>query len=359
MIYFLSFIIVLGVPVFLHELGHFLAAKSVGIRVEKFYVGFDFFNLGFKKKYRGTEYGIGLFPMGGYVKVSGILDENMDMDSDGKPYEFRSKNVFQKVWFLSAGVIMNFILAIIIFTSFTFFQGSKIALESPIINEVAINSPADKIGLQTNDEILYVNNSKIDTFNDLRNIIEPNFNRELTIIWNRNDITYNAKIIPEEQTIFKTEKGFYPVGIIGVSAYYEEVEKDFLSSLYDGLNQTQHWIYMFAYSLSSVVTGEVSFNQLAGPIGIGKIAGDTAQSGGILALIYLMALISINLGIINILPLPVVDGGHVVIAIIEGVMQREIPLKIKYYIQITGSIFLMSLFIFVFANDIYRLIFLP
>ena len=94
MIYFLSFFVVIGLPVFLHELGHFLAARSVGIKVEKFYVGFNFFGLGLKKKYKDTEYGIGLFPMGGYVKVAGILDESFDSSSKKYDYEFRSKNVF-------------------------------------------------------------------------------------------------------------------------------------------------------------------------------------------------------------------------------------------------------------------------
>ena len=97
MIYLLSFIIVIGLPVFLHELGHFMAARSVGIKVEKFYVGFNLFGLGYKKEYKGTEYGIGLFPLGGYVKVAGILDESMDQKYTGKDDEFRSKNVFSDI----------------------------------------------------------------------------------------------------------------------------------------------------------------------------------------------------------------------------------------------------------------------
>ena len=117
MIYLRSFIVVIGLPVFLHELGHFLAARSVGIKVEKFYIGFNLFGLGLKRKYKDTEYGIGLFPLGGYVKVAGILDESLEEQNTKKEdYEFRSKNTLQKVWFLSAGVLMNFILSSIIFT---------------------------------------------------------------------------------------------------------------------------------------------------------------------------------------------------------------------------------------------------
>ena len=114
MITILSFILVIGVVVFIHELGHFLAAKSVGVRVEKFYLGFNFFGLGWKTNYKGTEYGIGLFPLGGYVKLAGIIDESMDTEYTGKEDEFRSKNALEKIWIMSAGVIINFLLAILI-----------------------------------------------------------------------------------------------------------------------------------------------------------------------------------------------------------------------------------------------------
>ena len=107
----LSIIFIISIPVFLHELGHFMAAKSVGIKVEKFYVGMNLFGLGIKKKINDTEYGIGLFPLGGYVKVAGIIDESLDSSHSKsiEDYEFRSKNTFQKLWFLSAGVLMNFL----------------------------------------------------------------------------------------------------------------------------------------------------------------------------------------------------------------------------------------------------------
>ena len=359
MIYFLSFIIVLGIPVFLHELGHFLAAKSVGIKVEKFFVGFDFFNLGYKKKFGETEYGIGLFPLGGYVKVAGVLDENMDFKSKGEEYEFRSKNTLQKIWFLSAGVIMNFLLAIFVFSSFVFFEGTKIPSDVPIIEKVAIDSPANNIGLQSNDQLISINNINIKTFSDIKNIVEPNFDKEISITWIRDNVEYTSLITPAKQKIYKLGEGFMSVGLIGVSPDFEVKHINLFSSFLDGCSQTYYWICFLCSSLLSIISGDISLNQLSGPVGIVKVAGDTASSGGFLALIYLMALISINLGIINILPFPVVDGGHVMIALIEGLIRKEIPLNIKYYIQIVGSIFLMLLFILVFANDIYRLIFQP
>ena len=116
MIFIFSFILLLGVLVFVHELGHFMAARSVGMRVEKFYIGYNLFGLGIKKMYKGTEYGIGLFPLGGYVKVAGVIDESLDPVKTGASDEFNSKSPLQKIWFLSAGVIMNMILALFVFT---------------------------------------------------------------------------------------------------------------------------------------------------------------------------------------------------------------------------------------------------
>ena len=160
MISILSFILVIGVVVFLHELGHFLAAKSVGVRVEKFYIGFNFFGLGLKKEYKGTEYGIGLFPLGGYVKVAGVLDESMDSKYTGASDEFNSKNTLQKVWIMSAGVLMNFVLAILLFSYLTYHNGIDVPDPQAIVGKVYPEYPADKLGLQKNDEILSINDNE-------------------------------------------------------------------------------------------------------------------------------------------------------------------------------------------------------
>ncbi len=157
MISILSFILVIGVVVFLHELGHFLAAKSVGVRVEKFYIGFNFFGLGLKKEYKGTEYGIGLFPLGGYVKVAGVLDESMDSKYTGASDEFHSKNTLQKVWIMSAGVLMNFVLAILLFSYLTYHNGIPEPDPRLIIGQVVPESPAEKLGLKGREKFEDIN----------------------------------------------------------------------------------------------------------------------------------------------------------------------------------------------------------
>ena len=363
MIYFLSFFVVIGLPVFLHELGHFLAARSVGIKVEKFYVGFNFFGLGLKKKYKDTEYGIGLFPMGGYVKVAGILDESFDSSSKKYDYEFRSKNTLQKVWFLSAGVIMNFLLSSVIFSVFIFNDGYPEIINEPIINEISselnienevILSPAASAGLIKNDKIIMINNNYISTWNQLSNIIHDNPNKELSIVWDRNGETLTSSITPISVKQF-VDGDLKNIGILGISPYYNMNQVSLFDAINKGIQKTISLLKQILFSLKALVSGGVSFQDFFGPLYLVKMAGETTETGGIKSLLLLTAMISVNLGLINILPIPGLDGGHVFIALIEGIIRRELPLQIKYAIQFVGFVLIMSLFVLVIYNDINHL----
>ena len=363
MIYFLSFFVVIGLPVFLHELGHFLAARSVGIKVEKFYVGFNFFGLGLKKKYKDTEYGIGLFPMGGYVKVAGILDESFDSSSKKYDYEFRSKNTLQKVWFLSAGVIMNFLLSSVIFSVFIFNDGYPEIINEPIINEISselnienevVLSPAASAGLIKDDKIIMINNNYISTWNQLSNIIHDNPNKELTIAWDRNGETLTSSITPISVKQF-IDGDLKNIGILGISPYYNMNQVSLFEAINEGIQKTISLLKQILFSLKALVSGGVSFQDFFGPLYLVKMAGETTEAGGIKSLLLLTAMISVNLGLINILPIPGLDGGHVFIALIEGIIRRELPLQIKYAIQFVGFVLIMSLFVLVIYNDINHL----
>jgi len=362
-IYFLSFFVVIGLPVFLHELGHYLAARSVGIKVEKFYIGFNLFGLGLKKKIKETEYGIGLFPLGGYVKVAGILDESLEAENSKKEdYEFRSKNTLQKVWFLSAGVLMNFILSSIIFTFLVFFDGYPKLYNDPIINQVSreipiesesVISPAYQLGLMDGDKILSIDKKKINSWSEMTEIIKENPNREIEISWERNNAFYNSTIRPI--SIKQFEKGqMIDIGIIGIKQNYDMIFPSFLKSISKGFEQTLLILINVYYSLTALFTGSVSMNDFFGPLYLVKVAGEAAQTS-IKSLFILTAMISVNLGLINILPIPGLDGGHVFIALIEGIIRRELPMKVKYAIQFTGFIIIMSLFVLVLYNDINHL----
>jgi len=349
----LSFIFVIGVLVFVHELGHFLAAKSVGVRVEKFYLGFNFWGLGWKKIYKGTEYGIGLFPMGGYVKVAGMIDESMDVETTGAPDEFKSKNMFQKIWIMSAGVIMNFLLAVLIFSHLTYHNGIDDPDPRAIIGDVYPEFPADSLGLKAGDEILSIDEISIANWEAMTKQIQSKPEQKIKITWLRNGIENHGNVITKSNPQLVKDE-LIDMGMIGIMPLLHHREADFLESISIGMSQTAHVLSLTARSLFALVKGNVSMKEMAGPIMIAKIAGETA-SVGFSALLGLMAFISINLGFINILPIPGLDGGHVIIALIEGIIRRDLPIKIKMGIQQIGILLLLLLFITIMINDVQRL----
>jgi len=369
-----SIVFIITIPVFLHELGHFLAAKSVGIKVEKFYVGMNLFGLGIKKKINDTEYGIGLFPIGGYVKVSGIIDESLDTETNPKEikdYEFRSKNTFQKLWFLSAGVIMNFILSIFIYTLLTFFMGTyELENNEPIINDVreniiilnqsndtlTVKSPAFLLGLKKDDIILKINNDTINNWMDISSNVLNKVDSVIAIEWK----TSNNKIQKGEVEIpgvIRLDRGqIIRVGVLGVSAHTIKKEVDIFEAFKISVIQTYTIIVHSFYSFIGIISGNLDLKYVSGIVGIANEAGNIAKSSGFISLLALMAFISSNLGLINILPIPGLDGGHATIAIIEGIIGKEIPNKMKIGIQFIGFVLIMSLFIFTIFNDIKNLI---
>ena len=373
MIYFLSFIFIIALPIFLHELGHFMAARSVGIRVEKFYVGFNFFGLGLKKKYKGTEYGIGAFPLGGYVKVSGILDENLDgenlEESEKKDYEFRSKNVFQKLWFLSAGVLMNFLLSIVVFSGIFYVNGISDIIDEPIIggiheniptlgedgNNSSISSPAYALGLQKNDRIIQINNFEINSWTDIGEQVSSIPNTIIQIKWMRSGKIFTDSV--------KVSSGMFPErgaivekGILGIMAQTEHFDLGLFEAIGLSCQRTFEIVRDTFYSFIGLITGNISLKYMSGIVGIVNIAGETAQQDqAMLKLLFLMAYISANLGLINILPIPGLDGGHAALAIIEGVIGRDLPLNVKYAIQSVGFFLILFLFIFTIYNDLIKL----
>ena len=273
MIYFLSFIFIISLPIFLHELGHFLAARSVGIKVEKFYFGFNFFGLGIKTKYKETEYGIGLFPLGGYVKVAGILDESLDKntETEKKDYEFRSKNVFQKLWFLSAGVIMNFILSTFIFTCIYYSNGIEEFIDKPIIGDIQnevmtfdankdlipVKAPAKILGLKKGDEILTINGYKINSWTDIGEIISPDRGSLAHITWKRENKFYDGETYILSSPI---QKGFAieERGILGIIASSNHKDLTILESIEESVSTTYAIIKGTFYGVVGLISGGAS-----------------------------------------------------------------------------------------------------
>jgi len=346
----LSFLFIITILVVIHELGHFLAAKSIGLRVEKFYVGFNLFGLGLKKKINGTEFGIGLFPIGGYVKVAGMVDESLDDQYNGAPDEYVSKSMLQKVWFTSGGVIFNFILAVILFSGITFFNGRGIPLNSTIIGELVVNEPAEKAGLLAGDKIISIDGSNVSDWDEIRIIINDKPNKNIKLEYQRNNELIDISVF----TSSRLSPNGDSIGIIGIIPEYVQLNPGFFQSIYYGFSDLLAWLSIMSSSIISFFTGQLDIKNFGGPIQIASIAGEASKIG-MLALINLMAILSVNLGIINILPFPGLDGGHALIAIIEGIIGRRIPFKTLMIIQQIGVLLLAIFFFIVMKNDISRL----
>ena len=384
---FYAFIILLGVLVTIHEFGHFIAARSVGIRVERFSVGVPprlfsitsidggfllnifFFKLingrikwepiiskTIKKENRigsSTEYVIALLPLGGYVKMAGMIDESMDTNINYKSDEFQSKTLLQKIWVLSAGVIMNTLLAVIVFSLLGFYNGTPKTNDEPIVFELQENMPAEKAGVLPGDRIVSINSEGINTWGDMTNIIHSNPNTLLSFKIKRGIDILDFDIKTFEYAV-PSKGAIDTIGIIGIApeVYYEDIS--FTKALSNGLNQTVSSFGLIIYSLKMLGSGAASISDLGGPIMIAQLAGQTAEAG-ITPFLTFMALLSVNLAFLNILPIPGLDGGHIFIHLIEAVLRRPLKIKTRIVIQQIGMALLLMLMVTVIMQDITRL----
>ena len=379
-------IVLLGVIVFVHELGHYLAARSIGVKVERFSVGFPprlmtftsikngwKFRLFFYKKNKSdkykwgpiyesnilvkgrkgttTEYCLAIIPFGGYVKVAGIIDESMDTKYDNKPYELMSKPKWKQIWFQSAGVIMNLILAFIIFTGLSNYSGRVIPSKMPIINEVIDGMPAQLSGLKAGDVIDSVDNQSIKTWSDLTEQIHQRPDQEIDIIYIRGSIKSNISL---RSTFQINPSNGDTIGIIGIHPEYQNVPVNLIESINMGITATVRGFGMAILTIKMLTSGQASMKELGGPIMIAQLAGQTAEAGWI-PFLTLMALISCNIAFINILPIPGLDGGHIFITLIEGIIRKPLTFKMRMGIQQIGMLLILMLMITVIVNDVGRL----
>ena len=380
--------LVIGVLVFVHELGHFLAARSVGVRVEKFSVGFPprflsitSVNDGFDIKiffYRlidghfkwapvinsrigipgrvgsSTEYTIALIPLGGYVKMAGVIDESLDTVITNSPDEFMSKSVIQKIWILSAGVLMNVLIAFILFSGISYVQGKPEVIDKgAIIGEVVSGNSADKAGLKSGDEIISINNQSINKWIDLQTVLRPIPNSQIDVNIIRDGKELNFSFTTSSNFI-PNQNGIDTIGVIGIVPVTIYQPITLTESLNYGLNGTLNSFGMIMLTFKMLGNGSASISDLGGPIMIGKIAGEAAETGW-MPLLTLMALISVNLAFLNILPIPGLDGGQIFIILIEAIIRKPLSLKARLAVQQLGMVFLLMIMVTVMFNDISRL----
>lgn len=349
----LAFIALLGIIIFVHELGHFLAAKMFKMRVERFSIGFPPRLFGIKVG--ETDYCISAIPFGGYVKIGGMIDESLDteeMATEPEEWEFRAKPAWQQIIVMAAGVFFNFILAISILA---------ISYETPIFPKTAIvgdiltEKPAAQAGIMPNDEIFQIDDTKINSWEDLVLVIQENPGKELKLKLSRNGKVETLTLIPEALSGQNGET----VGKIGIVRKIDHFEPVPLGKSF--VRATQQTYGICAITLASfgqMFTGEINWREnIGGPIAIMKFAGETARSSGYQDFFTLVALLSITIGLINILPFPALDGGHIFMILIEKIFRREISLKVKIIVQQTGMLALLCLMAIVLWNDVMKHVF--
>lgn len=449
------FIITIAMLVFVHELGHFLAAKMTGMRTEAFAIGFGKRVIGWSKP-RGfsfgplpedvdlgdyTDYRLCWLPLGGYVKISGMVDESLESEfteTEPKPYEFRSKSAPAKIFVILGGIIMNLLLALVIFWVMNLTMGKQM-IEIRDLQYIPKNSVAEKFGFMTGDSILAINGKKVTYLNELsEQILIHNAGKDIAIEIDRNgekktivipkaevpkdesmgplfpivdksdpfvealgpdspagtagikpkdkilslngtpvisvanviDVITNSggkavdfRVLREKDTLAiavmpkKDEAGQYKVGIQlngnSDTTMFDVYEYGFIEAGTKSFGQIGAVTVLTFQMLGKVITGDIAFGKaFGGPVKIAQIAADSADKGAA-GFFYFIAMLSLSLAIFNFFPIPVLDGGHLVFIIIESIIRKEIPVKIKMRIMNTGMALLIGLMVFVLYNDIF------
>lgn len=347
----LSFIIVLGVTVFVHEFGHFIAARMMGARVEAFSIGFGKL---FGIKRGDTEYRIGYIPLGGYVKISGMVDEFMEEDGGikGEPWEFQSKGTLAKMFMISAGVIMNFIVGFLLYSIVTFAEGEPKVISTPTVGNVAKGYPAEEIGLLPGDRILSVDGIATDQWEPFRDYVQARPDQTIHLVWLHGGDTLSAAVVPKSVEVDK-DGAKTTIGLIGIDQAYEHVPVGVGRAITIGGQTTWDIISLSLKSVGMLITGKASVKDLTGPAGIVYLSGETVRAGWV-TFVAFIALINISIGLLNILPFPVLDGGHLVYILIEAVIRRPISSKVKLALQQVGLALLLLLVVVVTYHDILR-----
>jgi len=425
----LAFAFVLGVLVFVHELGHFLMARWHGVRVLTFSLGFGPKLL--KTRRGDTEYCISAIPLGGYVKMAG---ENLEDERTGASDEFMSKTKWQRFQVFIMGPLMNLVLAVILL-AIVLMQGAQIPAyqdQPPVIGGVEADSPAAKVGLKPGDRIVFVNGEEASTWDRLFMLIGTKADRDvsLTVVRDGREETVSIRpvaqgryhigdigIMPDvhpkfesvtpgapadragmqpgdlivaidgdpvyfpgqvsekisksagvpvqitlrrggaEQTIEVTPElidGASRIGIVGITIDTRTFKPGPLEAVGLSVQRNIETAGMILVTIKDLIFGQTSPKQLMGPVGIAQLSGESAQLGWI-ALFTLMATISLNLGLLNLLPIPVLDGGHIFIMGLEAVARRDFSIQVKEKMLLGGFVLLMMLMVTVIYNDLTRI----
>jgi regulator of sigma E protease len=348
-----SFIVVIGILIFFHELGHFLMARLFGVRVETFSLGFGPRLIG--KTLGGTEYRISAVPLGGYVKMAGE-DLDAEIDPEDEPYSFAHQHVAKRMMIVAAGPLFNLLLALVLIV--VVYWASGVYVLKPTVGTVEAGTPAQRQGLKPGDEITAIDGAKVDSWNAMSQIIGRSEGRELTLSIRRGSKPMTIHVRAEltsTPNLFGQKVRRYLIGIGPSDDSSYHVSFGLVGALKEGAGKTYYIAKLIVLSIAKMIGGRISSHSLGGPILIAQMAGKQAKEGAA-NFFFFIALMSVNLGIINLFPIPVLDGGHLLFFGIEAIMGRPVNMRVREISQQIGIVLLLFLIIYVFYNDINRLI---
>lgn len=337
----IAIVFVFGILVLVHEFGHFITAKKTGMRVDEFAIGFGPKLVSYKKG--ETIYSIRAIPLGGFNKIAG-MERGMDEDAGNRAYWARP--IWARMIVILAGSMMNFILPIIIFIGIFFFSGIQTPSNEPVLGKVVSNEAAAQAGLQQGDRIISVNGERVTSWQGFVDTIKDKDGHVLKIEYMRDGQDKTASVVPKYDEQAKR-------ALIGVTSPVNTKNIGLGDSIILGFATVGNIIYQMYGALAGMITGSVSA-ELSGPVGVAQMTSQAAHLG-IVPLLQFAALLSLNLAIINLLPIPALDGGHFIVLLVEAIRGKAIDTKYVHYIQMAGIILLLSLMFFATAQDVGRL----
>ena len=362
--YVVPFIVLLGILVFVHELGHFLVARALGVKVDEFSLGFGKELWGRDDK-KGTRWKICAVPLGGYCKFFGDEDASSvaeseklkDLSDDEKKHVFQLMPPSRRILIALAGPAANYLFAILVFATI-FWSFGKMTFP-PVVGEVIMGSAAEKAGILANDRILEINGKKINDFDDIRYEVDLAVDGKVNVVLQRGDDVKTLDFVLEK--ISNSEDGVEAVRpMLGVKSV-NVVELDqkplsLLEAFRDASIETWDITAATLRGVGQMLTGKRGGEDVGGIIRIAELSGDISKQSGWIDFVAFMALLSINLGLINLFPIPLLDGGHIVICFLEIIVGRELSSSFKEMLFRSGFVLIMALMIYATWNDVARLI---
>ena len=348
----LAFLCALGILVFVHELGHFLAAKRLNVKVLRFSIGFG--PVIWSRTSGETEYALSIAPLGGYVKMLG--EDDLEEAAAEPERSFSTQSRLRRAFIVLAGPAMNFLFAFLAYAVMFNWIGVEMPSTRPIVGGLQSGSAADKAGLQVDDMVKTVNGQAVETWEAFARSVLDSGGKMLTLQLDRAGKPVTLQVTPElkdTHTIFGEPESVFRIGVEAGKEWRQDVGT--VEAVELAAQQTWGASMVVAKGLFLMVQGKVPLRELGGPIAIARAAGQQARAGA-RHFFSMLAFLSINLGVLNLLPIPALDGGHLALLSVEGALRRSLAPRAREIAQQVGVFLLLTLMVFVFYNDIHRLV---